>query len=121
MPGGDKTGPLGEGPLTGRGAGFCRGNDQPGYAGRWGEGRPGGFGRGGCRGGGRGFRHQYYATGQPGWARGRWATAPDREPTEAVAAPGKRSEDALEKRLAALQSEMQDLQRQLHELKSGEK
>ncbi|MDX9863757.1 MAG: DUF5320 domain-containing protein [Anaerolineaceae bacterium] len=38
MPGGDKTGPQGDGPLTGRQAGYCSGDDQPGY------GRPG-FGR----------------------------------------------------------------------------
>lgn len=31
MPGGDRTGPLGEGPRTGRGAGYCAGNDEPGY------------------------------------------------------------------------------------------
>jgi hypothetical protein len=28
-----------------------------------------GWGRGGGRGGGRGWRHWYYATGLPGWAR----------------------------------------------------
>ena len=38
MPGGDKTGPQGEGPQTGRQAGYCSGNEQPGY------GRPG-YGR----------------------------------------------------------------------------
>lgn len=65
MPGGDRTGPLGQGPLTGRGAGFCRGADVPGFA-NAGYGRGFGFGRGG----GRGWRHQYYATGLPGWARG---------------------------------------------------
>ena len=31
MPGGDRTGPLGEGPLTGRRMGFCAGEDQAGY------------------------------------------------------------------------------------------
>lgn len=30
MPGGDKTGPLGEGSRTGRQQGFCTGNNQPG-------------------------------------------------------------------------------------------
>lgn len=32
MPRGDKTGPLGQGPMTGRAAGFCAGNNVPGYA-----------------------------------------------------------------------------------------
>lgn len=29
MPGGDRTGPLGRGPMTGRGAGYCSGFDMP--------------------------------------------------------------------------------------------
>lgn len=32
MPGGDKTGPLGQGPLTGRRMGFCAGNENPGFS-----------------------------------------------------------------------------------------
>ncbi|MFY9375325.1 MAG: DUF5320 domain-containing protein, partial [Kiritimatiellia bacterium] len=48
MPRGDRTGPQGAGPMTGRGAGTCAGAATPGYAG-------GGYGRGGGRGGcGRG-------------------------------------------------------------------
>lgn len=31
MPAGNRTGPNGLGPMTGRGAGFCAGNDKPGY------------------------------------------------------------------------------------------
>jgi len=31
MPLGDRTGPTGRGRMTGRGAGFCSGNNQPGY------------------------------------------------------------------------------------------
>lgn len=49
MPGGDKTGPLGQGVGTGRRAGFCYGNNQPGFV--TGGGRGAGFG-------GRGFRGQ---------------------------------------------------------------
>lgn len=43
MPGGDKSGPQGEGPRTGRQAGYCSGNDLPGSE-QIGYGRPG-FGR----------------------------------------------------------------------------
>ncbi len=32
MPRGDGTGPLGQGPMTGRAAGYCAGYDRPGYA-----------------------------------------------------------------------------------------
>ena len=62
MPGGDRTGPDGMGPVTGRGLGYCTGNQAPGYA----YPSPGrGFGRG--RGMGRGR----------GWGRrGGWSAAP---------------------------------------------
>ena len=32
MPGGDRTGPAGMGPMTGRAAGYCTGNSYPGFA-----------------------------------------------------------------------------------------
>jgi len=61
MPFGDRTGPQGLGPMTGRGAGYCGGYHLPGYAspapgrglGRGGRGQ--GWGRGFGRGRGRGF------------------------------------------------------------------
>ena len=65
MPGGDGTGPVGMGPMTGRGAGYCAGYPTPGYMGP--AGGRGFWGRG--RGGGRGGRNWYYATGLPFWAR----------------------------------------------------
>ena len=66
MPRGDRTGPFGMGPMTGRGLGYCAGFGMPGFANfapGWGVGPW--FGRGG----GRGWRHWYFATGLPGWAR----------------------------------------------------
>ncbi|MFO8072161.1 MAG: DUF5320 domain-containing protein [Polyangia bacterium] len=54
MPWGDRTGPAGQGPLSGRRAGYCAGYDVPGYAN---PGYGGGWGRGRGRGGG-------------GWGRG---------------------------------------------------
>jgi len=73
MPGGDRTGPMGMGPMTGRAAGYCAGYGVPGFMNPMG-GR--GFGGGRGRGGGRGWRHGYYATGLPGWARAGWGGAP---------------------------------------------
>ena len=67
MPGGDRTGPAGLGPMTGRGAGLCAGYPGPGYMNPVGGRGFGGFGRG--RGGGRGRRNWFYATGLPGWQR----------------------------------------------------
>ena len=63
MPGFDGTGPMGQGPMTGGGRGYCA---MPvNIAG----GRP--FGKGAFygRGGGRGWRNCFYATGLPGWMR----------------------------------------------------
>lgn len=72
MPFGDRTGPLGYGPRTGRAMGYCTGFPGPGSM----NPVPGqgwfGFGRGqgrGWFGGGRGWRNCYWVTGLPGWAR----------------------------------------------------
>jgi len=69
MPGGDGTGPLGMGPMTGRGAGYCAGFAVPGFVN---HGFGGGF-FGRC--GGRGRRNMFYATGLPGWARAGMGTS----------------------------------------------
>ena len=54
--------------MTGRAAGYCAGYDVPGYMSPM-PGRGFGMGWGGGRGRGRGWRHGYYATGLPGYAR----------------------------------------------------
>ncbi|NQS97966.1 MAG: DUF5320 domain-containing protein [candidate division Zixibacteria bacterium] len=75
MPRGDRTGPVGAGPMTGKAAGYCAGYNTPGYMnpmpGRgWG-------GRGGFRGAGRGGipwgggRGRAWGGGRgPGWYAG---------------------------------------------------
>lgn len=61
MPRGDRTGPMGMGPMTGRGAGYCAGNSVPGCMDEAMSRRGGGFGRGRGRGfgWGRGWRQGY--------------------------------------------------------------
>ena len=54
MPRGDRTGPVGAGPRTGRGLGLCSGYETPGYM-NPGYGRGMGMGRGFRGGGGRRF------------------------------------------------------------------
>jgi len=67
MPGGDGSGPMGMGPMTGRAAGFCAGYGVPGYTNPVG-GRGRGFGGGGRgRGGGWG-RGMRFGAGRFGWA-----------------------------------------------------
>ncbi len=71
MPGGDGTGPQGNGPMTGRGTGFCAGYSMPGYSRDPGRYRAGGNrnrGRSGLYGPG-GHRNRFYSTGMPGWMR----------------------------------------------------
>ena len=65
MPGGDRTGPVGAGSMTGRGAGYCAGHSVPGYMNPVGS----SLGRWAVWGHGRGYRHWYRATGVPGWGR----------------------------------------------------
>lgn len=63
MPRGNRMGPLGMGPRTGRAAGYCAGFGMPGYLNPYpGRGMGMGFGRG------RGWRNRFYATGVPGWS-----------------------------------------------------
>jgi len=67
MPRGDRTGPRGSGPRTGRAAGYCAGYPIPGFMNPTpGFGR--GYGRGFGRGRGRGFR--------AGFGRGLWRYPP---------------------------------------------
>jgi len=68
MPFGDRTGPRGMGPMTGRGAGYCAGFSRPGFA----NPIPGrqwfGFGwRGRGRGRGRGFGWRWYTPYRYPW------------------------------------------------------
>lgn len=106
MPGGDQSGPMGAGPMTGRGMGRCAGYAAPGFAGA-GQGRGMGRGRGGY---GRGFRNRWVATGVPGWARGD-APAPtrdeEREDLKRQADYLERSLRDVRERLAGMDAETQ--------------
>jgi hypothetical protein len=121
MPGGDRTGPLGYGPMTGRGAGYCAGYAVPGYAnpipgrGSFGYGRGFGRGRGWFgRGGGRGWRHWYYATGLPGWARPgfgwpAYGTGPYQYPNVPEPTPQEETK-MLKEQAELLKNELKDIQ-----------
>lgn len=105
MPGVDRTGPLGEGPMTGRGRGTC-GASQPSTSAQpeFRAGRGFGRGRGGAGGGrgGRGWRHMFRATGVPGWARG-----------EMLAGVPVSEQQGLEARARALESELAAVRAQI--------
>mgnify|MGYP001161538655 CR=1 FL=1 len=102
MPGGDRTGPWGAGPMTGRAAGYCAGHGRPGFMNPQ-------FGRG-YGGGGRGWRHWYHATSLPGWARFGGAVTPAVE-----VSPDQERRD-LESQAAALQDELEAIRARLNAL-----
>ncbi|MGC9225360.1 MAG: DUF5320 domain-containing protein [Terracidiphilus sp.] len=105
MPYGDKTGPLGQGPRTGRGAGLCAGSVVPGNL----NSSPSpGMGRGGRGGFGRGWRHRFNATGPRGWQRA--SEAPN------AAAPVPFAPAADERQIAALKGQTESLQKSLNQM-----
>jgi len=105
MPGGDRSGPRGMGPMTGRAAGVCAGYPGPGSFNPI-RGRGYGMGRGG--GWGRGWRGQGFAYG-PAWGAPRWGYEP-------VAVPADEAEwlrtqaNALQQQLDAINSRLDEIE-----------
>lgn len=104
MPGGDRTGPLGMGAMSGRRVGFCAGYGMPGYANPYpGRGFGPGFGAGrGARGrgfgaAGRGWRNRFNAFGWPGWI------GFDRQELKAQAEAMEAELEAIRKRLSEME------------------
>ena len=124
MPGGDRTGPLGLGPMTGRKAGYCAGYGVPGYMNPYVGGLGFGFGRGrgfgrGC---GRGFfwkRWALYGYPYSGYPYayptydpyGVWKVSPEEE------------KKLLLEQTKVLQEQLAEMKKRLAELeeKAGEK
>jgi hypothetical protein len=117
---------MGMGPMTGRAAGFCAGYDIPGYANPMpGRGFGMGMGRGRGRGGGRGWRHWYYATGLPGWARFGYAPAwgaPPAWATGPYAAPptAEQEVEALKGQADWLRQQLEVISQRIAELEETE-
>ena len=120
MPGGDRTGPMGNGPMTGRAAGFCAGSGAPGSM-NWGAGGGQGFGRGmgpGFRGRGRGYRNRFWATGLPGWGRfgaaPAWGAVPN---PPAMGAPTQHEElELLKQQAQYFAQSLDDIRKRIDEL-----
>lgn len=92
MPRGDRTGPMGAGPMTGRRAGYCRGYNAPGFANQAASWQGAGYG---FRGGGRGWRNMLYATGQPGWQRFGYPPAVPQDEVETLKAQANMLQEQL--------------------------
>ncbi len=104
MPRGDRRGPAGAGPMTGRGLGHCAGYPHPGYAVsappmRWAS---GGYGRGWRH------RHVYHATGLPYWARGGYVP-PAPNPAQEVETMKAYARD-LREELEAIEAEIEEIE-----------
>ncbi|MBN1416107.1 MAG: DUF5320 domain-containing protein [Bacteroidales bacterium] len=113
MPQGDRTGPMGQGPRTGRALGFCSGYDSPGYTKGFGSGMGRGFGFGYGRGMGRGRgygRGWHMGSAFTGFFRGfPWMQPISKEDEismlKSQAEELKRSQENIEKRLTELEKE----------------
>ena len=112
-PRGNRTGPEGQGPKTGRGAGYCTGNETPGYADptsrmgmgrgqgmRGGRGMGRGAGRGAGQGRGRGFGRGNFTGTIPVYQE----PSPEEEKTY------------LENHIKAMEKEMADMKARIMEL-----
>jgi len=119
MPGGNRTGPEGYGPRTGRGLGYCSGYDSPGFA----KGAPRG------RGFGRGYGRGYWGRGRGFWRRG-YYPEPYYEPApyypayqQQVSPESSREEEKsyLEDMVKGLESELKAIKERLQELSKEKK
>jgi len=108
MPRGDKRGPMGQGPMTGRATGYCVGNDVPGYM----EDRPGlGLARGF-----RGGRNAGMGRGL-GRGMGRQMSMPNAAPHEGNLAPTKDEErNYLSKQAERLKRTLNEVEQRINEL-----
>lgn len=104
MPRGNGTGPMGLGPMTGRGAGYCAGYGVPGCMNPLG-GRGFGLGRG------FGFGRGWYGAGaaQPVYPQAAWGNA-----------TAEQEQAALKSQLANLEQLSADLRQRLNDLENTE-
>ena len=117
MPGGDGTGPIGQGSMTGRAAGFCAGFSNPGCA------NPR-YGRGLGRGWGRDFRRGFWGRGRGFWWRGYSDPYNWPQPYNIGLHPqlGKDEEKAyLEETVKDLEEEIKNIRNRIQELSKEKK
>ncbi len=117
MPFGDRTGPQGFGPRTGRGAGYCAGFGMPGSMSTVPGGAGFGFGHGGGLGWfgrGRGCRNSYRATGLPGWPRAGYGYP------YAPSFTAKEETDFLRNQAEFLSKQLEEIQNRISSLEKAE-
>jgi hypothetical protein len=112
MPGGDGTGPIGRGPMTGRAIGFCAGYSTPGYANPV-------YRRGLGRGFGRGIGRGFWSRGRGFWWRGEYPEFPSRN----IYRNQSREEEKkyLEEMIIDLEQEIKDIRSRIQEISKEKK
>ncbi|PNX53533.1 MAG: hypothetical protein BV458_03945 [Thermoplasmata archaeon M9B2D] len=114
MPSGDRTGPWGLGPRTGRAAGYCTEYNVPGYAnpafGRW-------FGR--CW--GRGFGRGFWGRARGYWGRGVYPNPAPYYPEPHIEPSREEEKTYLENMIKGLEEELKLIQERLQELSKEKK
>ena len=121
MPGGDGTGPMGMGSMTGRAAGYCAGYSAPGYMnpvqgrgrGFFGRGRGVGRGRGFGMGRGFGWRQAGYAYENP------YLGNPYAPSYAAPTLTSQQEAQMLREDVKAMQDEVNAMNNHIKELESG--
>lgn len=116
MPRGDQTGPDGQGPMTGRGLGYCAGYPNPGFMNNaFGRGFRGGFRGRGRIGYGRGLGLGFRGGRGPGYY-------PDFYDYPPYSAPTKEEElQMLKNQSKSIKKEMEEIQKRISELESEKK
>lgn len=109
MPRGDKKGPEGRGPMTGRRMGYCAGNDMPGI--RYGRRMGCGMGYGRHMGHGMGYGRAYQAYNQAVYENIP-AYSPYQEPAE--------ERRHLEQCVQQMEGDLENLRKRLQELEPAE-
>lgn len=107
MPGFDRSGPIGAGPMTGWGRGYCRSGART--SGRM---AAGGFGRARCGGRGRGFGR--------GFGAGRWSTAYPPAYDPYVPPVPERGLESLKAEAGYLKDSLDAIHARIQELEQGE-
>lgn len=121
MPRGDRTGPWGAGPRTGRAMGYCSGYSVPGYMNPgpgWGRGFGRGFGMG--RGGGRGWGRW---AGFGNWEGYPYASgpAPYIPPADTAGFTAAEEKSILEEQAKYIQDQLNQIQSRLDDLNKQKK
>lgn len=113
MPWGNRTGPWGLGPMSGRAMGYCAGYPLPGYLNpAGGRGYWPGFGRGFRSFWGRGGRGRFFAWGVPFWG-GAWPGP--------IAAPYPGEVESLKEQASYLENALSEIKKRIGELESKPK